>query len=454
MYEDEKNLYHYTYRKTGNEPVEQTVPTQDAQPEPIADVPVMRPVKKRHNGLKIASLALVCSLLGGAIGAGAVWAVQSGSVATTEIAVSDRQATQVAVTQVSSGSAMSDEEVYASNVDSVVSINTSATTNYFGQTVETASSGSGFIITTDGYIVTNYHVIEDSSSVAVTLCNNETYDATIIGYDEDYDLAVLKIEATDLQAVTIGDSEALNVGSRVLAIGNPLGELTFSMSGGMVSSVNRAINVSGTPFNMIQIDAAINPGNSGGPLFNTYGEVIGIVSAKYSSDSSGESVEGLGFAIPINDVSVMIEDIITNGYVTNKPYLAVTAGTMNTQMAAQTQLPEGLYIYSVEDGGAADRAGLLVGDVVIQVDDTTIASMDEFSTAKRGYTAGETATFVVYRNGETLEIEVTWDAVPEQEIVVEEQPAVEEQTPSTQTPDGYYYYSPFESFFGSMFGGR
>ena len=208
----------------------------------------------------------------------------------------------------------------------MVSINITATSdpNFFGQTTQTAGAGSGFILTPDGYIVTNYHVVGDADTVKVTLYNGDSYDAQYIGGDEDYDIAVIKIEATDLPNVTLGNSDSLNVGDHVLAIGNPLGELTFSMSEGIASSVNRAIDVDGTPFNMIQVTAAINPGNSGGPLFNEYGEVVGIVSAKYSSYAS-QSVEGLGFAIPINDVAAMIQDIMTNGYVSNKAYLGITA---------------------------------------------------------------------------------------------------------------------------------
>ena len=230
---------------------------------------------------------------------------------------------------------MTDAEVYAANVNSVVSINVTGTSgyNFFGQPVQTASAGSGFVLTTDGYIVTNYHVVENAETVKVTMYNGDEYDARYVGGDEDYDIAVIKVEASDLQAVTLGDSERLNVGDHVLAIGNPLGELTFSMSGGMVSSVNRAINVDGTPFNMIQTDASINHGNSGGPLFNSFGEVVGIVSAKLESTSSGSSVEGLGFAIPINDVISMIQDIMTNGYVTNKAYLGATVGTLTQSMA-------------------------------------------------------------------------------------------------------------------------
>ena len=227
---------------------------------------------------------------------------------------------------------MSPAEVYASTVNSIVSINCSAvSTNIFGQRVESASSGSGFVITQDGYIVTNHHVISGASSVTVTMYDGTEYPATVVGSDSDYDVAVLKIDATGLQPVTLGSSEDVNVGDTVLAIGNPLGELTFSMSQGIVSCCDRAINVDGTPFNMIQVDASINPGNSGGPLMNLYGEGGGIVSAKYSSYSD-TTVEGLGFAIPIGDVQAIITDIMENGQITNKPSFGITAGTMTNYL--------------------------------------------------------------------------------------------------------------------------
>ena len=365
MYNDEQNLYHYTYRKDGTEPgqrydakqptvdeqlgsyrQQQEQQTQNSQPvyqsQPQGGQTPHKNGKNRL-GLKIASLALVCALLGGLVGGGTAYLVSNSSSSnTTEVNVSNRKPTEIQLKTVDGKNPMTDAELYAANVNSVVSINVSATTNYFGQTVETAASGTGFFITQDGYILTNHHVISDASSVKVTLYNGETYDATVIGSDEDYDIAVIKIEATDLPNVTLGNSDSLNVGDHVLAIGNPLGELTFSMSEGIASSVNRAIDVDGTPFNMIQVTAAINPGNSGGPLFNEYGEVVGIVSAKYSSYAS-QSVEGLGFAIPINDVAAMIQDIMTNGYVSNKAYLGITPGTMNEQMAAQ-------YRYDVTKG--------------------------------------------------------------------------------------------------------
>ena len=263
-------------------------------------------------------------------------------------------------------------------------------------------------------MVTNYHVVSGASSVEVTLYNGDTYDATVIGGDSDYDVAVLKINASGLQPVTLGESADVNVGDTVLAIGNPLGELTFSMSQGIVSSCDRAINVDGTPFNMIQVDCSINPGNSGGPLVNLYGEVVGIVSAKYSTYSS-TTVEGLGFAIPISDVRSIITDIMENGAVTDKAYMAITAGTMNEQMAAQFNIDvtEGVFVYSVVEGGAGDKAGLRLGDVITKMGDKTLTSRQDLSAAMKGYRAGDTVTLTVYRGGQYIEVELTFDTQPQ-----------------------------------------
>ena len=455
MYNDEHNLYHYTYRKDGSEtethPAPQAGPAPEYQNGPQQPVQEMKPVKKNRVGMKLTALALCCALLGGAVGGGIVWGVSnSGEEDSTTINVSDRTVSQVAVNKVDGQTEMSDAEVYAANVNSVVSINVTGTsgTNWFGQPVQTASAGSGFILTSDGYIVTNYHVVGDAQTIQVTLYSGDTYDAQYVGGDEDYDIAVIKIEATGLQAVTLGNSEELNVGDHVLAIGNPLGELTFSMSGGMVSSVNRAINVDGTPFNMIQTDTSINPGNSGGPLLNSYGEVVGIVSAKYSSTgSNGETAEGLGFAIPINDVSSMIQDIMTNGYVSNRAYLGATIGTLNASMAQQYRydITEGAFVYSVEDGGPADQAGLQLGDVITAIDDTEITSLDDLTAARKSYTAGDTCTLTVYRQGETITLQLTWGAAP-----AEQQAESQSQTQQDNSQSGGYIdpNDLFNYFFG------
>ena len=351
-------------------------------------------------------------------------------------------------------------EVYASNVNSVVSINVSATTNYFGQTVQTAASGTGFFITQDGYILTNHHVISGASSVKVTLYNGETYDATVIGSDEDYDIAVLKIDVTGATPVVLGDSSKVAIGESVAAVGNPLGELTFSMSEGIVSCVNRAINVDGTPFNMIQVDCSINPGNSGGPLFNSYGEVIGIVSAKYSSYSN-TTVEGIGFAIPINDVVSLVKDIMTNGYVTNKAYMGITPQTMTAQMAQQYRydVTEGVFVCSVDPDSAADKAGLKLGDVITKMDDKDIASYEDLVAAKKSYSAGDTVTLTVYREGKTIEVELTFDATPE----TTETSSSDQSTDNSYNGNGGYgnggygnggngYYSNPWDFFNNFFG--
>ena len=460
MYNDEENLYHYSYQKdsgqqgTSGSSVDDQLNSFQYHSGPQQPVQEMKPVKKNRMGLRVTALALCCALLGGAVGGGVAY-YAGNRPGETSVNVSSRPATQVSVNTVDGKNAMSDAEVYAAGVNSVVSINVTGTsgTNFFGQAVQTASAGSGFILTKDGYIVTNYHVVKDGEAVKVTLYSGDEYEAKYVGGDEDYDIAVIKVEAADLQPVTLGDSGSLNVGDHVLAIGNPLGELTFSMSGGMVSCVNRAINVDGTPFNMIQTDASINPGNSGGPLFNQYGEVVGIVSAKYSS-TGNESVEGLGFAIPINDVFAMIQDIMTNGYVTNKPYLGVTAGTMTEQMAAQYRydITSGVFIYSVEEDSAADHAGLKMGDVITKVDDTAITSMEDLTVAKKQYSAGDTCTLTVYREGQETTVELTWGAVPADQ---QSNVSSEEQTQDNgQSGNGYMNPNDlFNYFFGNRYSG-
>ena len=417
-FHDENNLYHFSYRDPNAESHTESAAGSSVEPaaEPVVtDTPVQP--KKHHGGVgRVVALILSCAVISAACGFGGAILAQNGSrTGKTTVQQSNRTATTVNVKKVDGQTLMSPAEVYASTVNSVVSINCSAvSTNIFGQQTESASSGSGFIYTADGYIVTNQHVVANASSINVTLYNGDTYPATLVGSDSDYDVAVLKIDAKDLPAVTLGSSTDVNVGDTVMAIGNPLGELTFSMSQGIVSCVNRAINVEGTPFNMIQVDASINPGNSGGPLMNLYGEVVGIVSAKYSSYAN-TTVEGLGFAIPINDVQSIIKDIMENGSVGNKAYMAITAGTMTQQMAAQYKInaTEGVFVYSVEDDGAGDKAGLKLGDVITKLNDTQITSMEDLSAAKKGFKAGDTVTLTILRDGKEITTQLTFDAQPQ-----------------------------------------
>ena len=411
--DDFRSSDQYRYTNRDQLPHDDYAPGPDRAPAPAPESPKKRGFFHR-TAVKVTALILACAVAGGLAGWGGA-AIAGSSTSRTAIQQSSRQPVSVQVKNVDGQTKMEPAEVYASVVNSAVSINCSATsTNIFGQQTQTASSGSGFIITEDGYVVTNYHVVSGASSVEVTLYNGDTYDATVIGGDSDYDVAVLKIEATGLQPVTLGESADVNVGDTVLAIGNPLGELTFSMSQGIVSSCDRAINVDGTPFNMIQVDCSINPGNSGGPLVNLYGEVVGIVSAKYSTYSS-TTVEGLGFAIPISDVRSIITDIMENGAVTDKAYMAITAGTMNEQMAAQFNIDvtEGVFVYSVVEGGAGDKAGLRLGDVITKMNDKTLTSRQDLSAAMKGYRAGDTVTLTVYRGGQYIEVELTFDTQPQ-----------------------------------------
>lgn len=417
-FHDENNLYHFSYRDPNAESHTESAAGSTVEPaaEPVVtDTPVQP--KKHHGGVgRVVALILSCAVISAACGFGGAILAQNGSrTGKTTVQQSNRTAANVSVKKVDGQTLMTPSEVYASTVNSVVSINCSAvSTNIFGQQTESASSGSGFIYTADGYIVTNQHVVANASSINVTLYNGDTYPATLVGSDSDYDVAVLKIDAKDLPAVTLGSSTDVNVGDTVMAIGNPLGELTFSMSQGIVSCVNRAINVEGTPFNMIQVDASINPGNSGGPLMNLYGEVVGIVSAKYSTYSS-TTVEGLGFAIPIDDVKSIITDIMENGAVTGKAYMAVTVGTMNSQMAAQysIDIDQGVFVYSVVKGGAGDKAGLRLGDVITKMGDTTLTSRQDLSAALKSYRAGDTATLTVFRDGSYITTDITFDQQPQ-----------------------------------------
>ena len=430
-FHDENNLYHFSYRDPNAGSHAESAAGSIVEPaaDPVVTNTPAQP-KKHHRGAgRVVALLLSCAVISAACGfGGAILAQNGSSTGKTTVQQSSRTATTVNVKKVDGQTLMSPAEVYASTVNSVVSINCSAvSTNIFGQQPESASSGSGFIYTADGYIVTNQHVIANASSINVTLYNGDTYPATLVGSDSDYDVAVLKIDAKDLPAVTLGNSTDVNVGDNVMAIGTPLGELTFSMSSGSVSCVNRAINVEGTPFNMIQVDASINPGNSGGGLCNMNGELIGLVNAK----SSSSDAEGLGFAIPINDVQSIISDIMENGSVTDKAYMAITAGTMTQQMAAQYKInaTEGVFVYSVEDGGAGDKAGLKLGDVITKLNDTQITSMEDLSAAKKNFKAGDTVTLTVLRDGQEITTQLTFDAQPQ---------TTDDTTDSSQSSDNGY----------------
>ena len=296
--------------------------------------------------------------------------------------------------------------------------------NYGSQKQKFTATGTGIVMSEDGYIITNAHCIYDSDSsykagkaVAVSVVmgdENETeYEAQIVGYDVQTDLAVLKIDATGLTPAEFGSSDDLQVGEMVVAIGNPLGfELFGTTTCGIVSALNRNVTIDEREMTLIQTDAAINSGNSGGPLLNGYGQVVGINSAKmsssYSSLASGSaSVEGLCFAIPISSAKDIINDLINNGYVTGRPQLGITGADITEADSQRFGLPQGVYVYSVADDSAAAEAGIRQGDVITEICGTTITTMDELNEVKNEHTAGETITLKIYRSGETFETNLT-----------------------------------------------
>ena len=344
------------------------------------------------------------------------------------------------------GSAMTPAQLYQSNVDSVVAISCTMQTTAYGQTVQGTSSGSGFILSADGYVVTNYHVVQSASDITVTTHSGDEYAATVKGYDATNDVAVLKVEAEGLSAVSIGSTSDLSIGDMVVAIGNPLGRLAATETVGYVSGINREVTTDNTVISMLQTDAAINPGNSGGPLFNMYGEVIGITTAKYSgTTNSGASIEGIGFAIPIDDVMGIISDLIDYGYVTGA-YMGITVKDNDKEAAAQFGLPtDGAYVVDVTPGSSADKAGIQSKDLITAVDDHKIATRTDLTRALRNYKAGDTAQITVVRSGRELTLTITFDEKPHS-TTVETAPQEDSSMPSEGDYNDWYEY--FRRFFG------
>lgn len=364
-----------------------------------------------------------------------------------EIERSGNTGISVSGTTVAAGEGMTPGEVYARNVGAVVAIsNQSISTNIYGQVSSTASSGSGFIVTENGYVVTNYHVVQGATKLTVITYDAQEYEAELVGYDGVNDLAVLKIEAEGLQSVTLGSSDDLVVGDQVVAIGNPLGELTNTLTVGYVSAVDRDVTTSGTAISMIQTDAAINSGNSGGPLFNMKGEVIGITTAKYSgTSSSGASIEGIGFAIPMDDLTGMIEDLTELGYISGA-YLGVVVRDMDASAASTYGLPMGAYVQEAVDGYCAKEAGIQAKDIIVAVGEYEVGSISDLTRVLRNFEGGETTTITVFRSGSELVLDITLDEKP---IATEQSTAAQESQPE-EMPDGNFeeWYSYLEPFFG------
>ena len=398
-----------------------TPPVYPAQPQQAQ--PPKPKKKKKFNGGRVARsavalvLAAAMGFAGGFVGAkyggsGKVVIQQAAPSAASDSSTGSSGADSTITAASSSGSSLTTEQVADMVSPSVVVITTEQVVysqwSWYGQSQVESGAGSGVIISSDGYILTCAHVVDGASSITVTI-DDKDYTATLVGEDTTSDVAVIKIDATGLTPATVGDSDNLKVGQSVMAVGNPLGELGGTVTGGMISALNRSVTIQGTSstntMSLIQMDASVSPGNSGGGLFNMNGELIGIVNAK----SSSSDAEGLGFAIPINDAIKVAQQLLENGYVTGRPYLGITyLGVEDAQTAAQLGVNAyGVYVVEVVKGGPAERAGLQSGDRIVSIDGTEIGTKDDLGTLMQKHAAGDSLAITIARGGQMQTINVT-----------------------------------------------
>ena len=392
-------------------------PPPSYQPQP--------PVKeKKHRsgkgvGAGLIAACLVVSVVGGAAGS---WGMsylsrQEGTVFYQAVGSTEKenenseQSPADGVQAGYTGGVLSVSEIAALASPSVVEISTETVSrsNFLGQYIQ-SGAGSGVIFSEDGIVVTNDHVVDGASTITVRTKDGESYEATLLGTDSKTDIAVLKIEADGLTPAILGDSDALSVGEYAMAIGNPLGQLGGTVTDGIVSALSREVNVNGENMTLLQTNAAINPGNSGGGLFNEKGELIGIVNAKSSNgaSSSGASIEGLGFAIPVNTVKNSVQELLDYGYVRGRPALGITLlNVQNAQDAFQYRVSRlGVYVQSVTEGGASEKAGVQVGDCIIALGDVAVSTHAEVKSQLNNYAVGDTVQLQVIRDGRTLTLDV------------------------------------------------
>ena len=414
-------------------------------PENPYSLPVTEKKKSKGRSFGIIAAALILSLcvgvgggfLGSYIANGNSALTSESSQAEDKKDSNDKDDSVLKITQASDSDVTptTTQEVAAKVKDAVVEITTEATAydSFYGQYVQ-QSAGSGVIISDDGYIITNNHVIEGANKIQVRLTNTNTYTAKLIGRDSTLDVALLKIEETGLTAATFGDSAKLSVGQTAIAIGNPLGQLGGTVTDGIISALDREIKIDNKTMNLLQTNAAINPGNSGGGLFDSNGNLIGIVVAKSSSTSSGTSVEGLGFAIPVNDIVDILDDLKTKGYVGGRAYLGINFVDITDQQSMFMYRVDkaGVYVSAVTEGSAAEKAGIKIYDCITKVDDEEIDDSSELRTVISKHKAGDKVKITVYRDGETKVLDVTLG-----------EKAAEEEESSEVTED----YNPYQDFF-------
>ena len=294
------------------------------------------------------------------------------------------------------------QEIYARNIDSVVSISCTLSGG--------SSSGTGVVLTKNGYIVTNSHVVEGAQSIQVRFTDERVMAATVVGADAVSDLAVLYVQAKDLSPATFGDSGSLRVGDAVVAIGDPLGvEFRGTMTDGIVSAINREVSVGNRTMTLIQTNAAMNSGNSGGPLLNCYGQVIGINTLKIGAFSDSAGVEGLAFAIPSTTVKEIVDQLMKQGYVTGRPSMGISGENVPEAYQRYYGLPAGVYVKAVAEGSAAEKSGLAAGDILLSIDGSRISSVNDLSNALLSRNAGDTVNLVIYRKGRQYSVTLTLD---------------------------------------------
>ena len=406
----------YTAPQTDNGAGGATPPVHPVQPQD-AQPPKK---KKKFNGKRVARsavalvLAAAMGFAGGFVGAkfGGSGKVVIQQVAPSSTADSASGSDSSITAASSSGSSLTTEQVADLVSPSVVVITTERVVysqwSWYGQNQVESGAGSGVIISSDGYILTCAHVVDGASTITVTI-GDKDYTATLVGEDTTSDIAVIKIDADGLTPATVGNSDSLKVGQSVMAVGNPLGELGGTVTGGMISALNRSVTIQGSSsvntMSLIQMDASVSPGNSGGGLFNMNGELVGIVNAK----SSSSDAEGLGFAIPINDAIKVAQELLENGYVTGRPYLGITyLAVTDAQTASQLGVNAyGVYVVEVVKGGPAEKAGLQAGDRIVSVDGTEIASKDDLGTLMQKHAAGDTLSITIARDGQMQTVNVT-----------------------------------------------
>ena len=406
----------YTAPQTDNGAGGATPPVHPVQPQD-AQPPKK---KKKFNGKRVARsvvalvLAAAMGFAGGFVGAkfGGSGKVVIQQVAPSSTADSASGSDNSITAASSSGSSLTTEQVADLVSPSVVVITTEQVVysqwSWYGQNQVESGAGSGVIISSDGYILTCAHVVDGASTITVTI-GDKDYTATLVGEDTTSDIAVIKIDADGLTPATVGNSDSLKVGQSVMAVGNPLGELGGTVTGGMISALNRSVTIQGSSsvntMSLIQMDASVSPGNSGGGLFNMNGELVGIVNAK----SSSSDAEGLGFAIPINDAIKVAQELLENGYVTGRPYLGITyLAVTDAQTASQLGVNAyGVYVVEVVKGGPAEKAGLQAGDRIVSVDGTEIASKDDLGTLMQKHAAGDTLSITIARDGQMQTVNVT-----------------------------------------------